>query len=235
MTAAEIMKKLKSLGSESYKRILLNHGIQDPAYGVKIEELKKIQKRVKKDYQLARDLYDTGVYDAQYLAGLIADETKMTKKDLRHWLATSNCAALCGSAVAWVAAESQHGWDLALEWIDSKKETAASTGWDTLTGLVALRDDDELDLGALKQLLERVEKTIHQERNLVRYSMNSFVIAVAIYVKPLAELAMKTAQKIGEVSVDMGNTACKVPFAPDYIKRAQKRGATGKKRKTVRC
>jgi hypothetical protein len=36
-----------------------------------VEELKKIQKRIKKDYQLALDLYDTGIYDAMYLAGLI--------------------------------------------------------------------------------------------------------------------------------------------------------------------
>jgi 3-methyladenine DNA glycosylase AlkD len=79
MTADAILKQLKSLGSDSYKKILFNHGINEPAFGVKIEELKKFQKRIKKDYQLARDLYDTGVYDAQYLAGLIADETKMTK------------------------------------------------------------------------------------------------------------------------------------------------------------
>jgi hypothetical protein len=48
---------------------------------VKVEELKKIQKQIKKDYQLALDLYDTGVYDAMYLAGLIADDLKMSKKD----------------------------------------------------------------------------------------------------------------------------------------------------------
>ena len=48
--------------------------------------LKKIQKRVKKDYRLALDLYDTGIYDAMYLAGLIADDAKMTKKDLERWV-----------------------------------------------------------------------------------------------------------------------------------------------------
>jgi 3-methyladenine DNA glycosylase AlkD len=96
--------------------VLLNHGIKEPVFGVKIEELKKIQKRVKKDYHLALSLYDTSIYDAQYLAGLIADETKMTEKDLRHWLAKGNCMTLCGTIVAWVAAESMHGHKLA--WTD---------------------------------------------------------------------------------------------------------------------
>src|SRR5918999_1642854 len=125
MTADEILKRLKPLGKESYKKVLLNHGICEPVLGVKIEELKKIQKQVKKDHQLALDLYDTGIYDAQYLAGLVADETKMTRKDLRHWLATANCPTLCGTTVSWLAAESPHGRELALEWIDSKKKATA--------------------------------------------------------------------------------------------------------------
>ena len=85
MTAAEIVAEIEPLGTEGYRKILRNHGIKDPMFGVKIEELKKIQKRVKKDYKLALDLYDTGIYDAQYLAGLIADDVKMSKADLRNW------------------------------------------------------------------------------------------------------------------------------------------------------
>jgi 3-methyladenine DNA glycosylase AlkD len=213
----------------------MNHDINEPVYGVKVEELKKFQKRIKKDYQLALDLYESGVYDAQYLAGLIADDQKMTKKDLRNWIAKSNCVAICGTAVAGVAAESKHGWDLGLEWIDSSKENVAVAGWDTLGLVVAIRDDTDLDLDAIKQLVQRVEQTIDVAPNRVRYAMNSFIIAVAIYVKSLNALAKKTAEKIGIVTVDMGNTACKVPFAPEYIKKVEKRGSIGKKRKSARC
>ena len=67
-TAPEIVSQLEGLGRESYKRVLLNHDINEPVFGVKVEELKKFQKQIKKDYQLALDLYDTGIYDAQYLA-----------------------------------------------------------------------------------------------------------------------------------------------------------------------
>jgi len=34
---------------------------REPCFGEKVEELKKIQKRIRKDYRLALDLYDTGV------------------------------------------------------------------------------------------------------------------------------------------------------------------------------
>lgn len=235
MTAEEIVDQLKPLGTEAYKKVLRNHGVQEPVFGVKIEDLKKIQKRIKKNYQLALDLYDTGIYDAMYLAGLIADDPKMTKKDLRHWIEKANCAMLSEYTVAWVTAESTHGRELALEWIESSKEHVAACGWAILSGLVAITDDSELDLAELKQLLQRVQKTIHQQPNRVRHVMNHFVIAVGCYVPALTDVALQTAAQIGPVTVDMGGTACKVPYAPEYIQKVQKRGTIGKKRKTMKC
>jgi len=235
MTAADIVAELKSLGKESYKKVLLNHGIVEPVYGVSIEQLKKIQKRIKQDYELAKELYETGVYDAMYLAGLIADDARMTKKDLQRWVDKATSDSLCNYTVAWVAAESSHGWEMAQKWIESKKPRVAAAGWSTLVSLMGVKQDAELDLAALKKLLERVQKTIHDAPNGVRYAMNMFVIGLAAYVKPLSEAAMKTAEKIGRVSVDVGNTACKVPYAPEYIKKIKQRGAIGKKRKSARC
>mgnify|MGYP001329530815 FL=1 len=39
----------------------------------------------KGDYELALALYDTGNYDAIYLARLIADDDRMTKRDPQRW------------------------------------------------------------------------------------------------------------------------------------------------------
>ncbi len=235
MTAEEIVAEIKPLGTEGYKKILHKHGITEPVFGVKIEELKKIQKRIKKDYQLALALFDTGIYDAMYLAGLIADDQKMTKKDLQNWVKKAHCFALNEYTVAWVAAESLHGWALALEWIDSKKEGSAVSGWSTLSSLVSIKADDELDVPELLKLLQRVQKTIHDQPDRVRYVMNSFVIAVGSYVPALTDSALKVAAKIGEVTVDMGDTSCKVPAAAAYIAKVQKRGSIGKKRKSAKC
>src|SRR5688572_2872530 len=205
MTAKEILTELKPLGSESYRKVMLNHGVKEPLFGVKISDLQKIRKRIKKDYQLALDLYESGNYDAMYLAGLIADDAQMTKKDLRRWIALANTthAPLASSTVPWVAAGSSQGWDLALEWIDSKKALTAEAGWATLASLVSVKDDSELDLPKLKQLLDRVRKNIHQAPGYVRYQMNSFVIAVGSYVRSLTDTAIQTAEKIGPVEVDM--------------------------------
>jgi 3-methyladenine DNA glycosylase AlkD len=235
MTAKEILAELKPLGSDRYKKVMLNHGVKEPLFGVKISDLQKIRKRIKKDYRLALDLYDTGNYDAMYLAGLIADDARMTKKDLQRWIGDVPHPPLASFTVPWVAAGSPHGWELALEWIDSEKSRTAAAGWATLGSLVSIKDDSELDVPKLEQLLERVRKTIHQAPNDVRYQMNSFVIALGSYVRSLTDTTIETAEKIGPVDVNMGDTSCEVPFAPDYIRKVQKRGTIGKKRKSAKC
>ena len=235
MGAREILAELKSLGSESVKNIFRKHGAKEPFFGVKVEDLKKIQKRIKKDYQLALDLYETGNSDAMYLAGLIADDAKMTKKDLQRWVEQASWQMQSEYTVPWVAAGSPHGHELALKWIESPKESIATAGWATLSSLVATKPDDELDLAELKKLLQRVQKTIHAQLNRVRYVMNGFVIAVGCYVPDLTELALHVAEKIGSVEVDMNGTACKVPSAPEYIQKVKDRGTLGKKRKSAKC
>src|SRR5580704_2634105 len=146
MTAKEILEELRKLGSESVKMVLRNHGVQEPFFGVKIGDMKKIQKRIKCDYQLSLDLYDTGNYDAMYLAGLVADDARMTRKDLNHWVKMAEGGALASATVPWVAAGSTHGYEIALIWIESEQENVAVAGWATLSSLVAIKADDDLDL-----------------------------------------------------------------------------------------
>jgi hypothetical protein len=55
------------------------------------------------------------------------------------------------------------------------------------------------------------------------------------YVKPLLALAKKSAQQIGSISVDMGETSCKVPLASASIAKVEAASRIGQKRKTIRC
>jgi len=235
MTTDEIMAELKAMGSESIKKILLKHGVKEPFFGVKVEQLKTIQKKVKTNYQLAKDLYATGNADAMYLAGLIADDEKMSKDDLQTWANQALSTNISEYTVPWVAAGNPSGFELGLNWIDSDDEHVAAAGWSTLSNWVALRADDTLDITALKALLNRVEKTIHTEKNRVRSLMNGFIIALGTYVTPLTDDAINTAKTIGAVTVDMNGTACKVPDAQTYIRKAKDRGTWGKKKKVVKC
>lgn len=235
MTAAEIMTELQAMGNPGIKKILLNHGVKEPFFGVKIEHLKPIQKKVKTDYQLAKDLYATGNADAMYLAGLIADDPKMTEADLQTWVQAAVSNNISEYTVPWVAAGNPHGFALAMQWIDSPVDHIAASGWNTLSNWIAMKPDSELDLTAIRALLKRVEQNIHSAPNRVTYTMNGFIVSVGAYITALTGEAIAAANRIGPVTVNMEGTACKVPSAVEYISKIEKRGALGKKKKMVKC
>lgn len=235
MTTKEILKQLEEFGNEQTKKIFMRHGAKEPIFGVKVQDLKKIQKIVKKNHELAIELYDTGNSDAMYLAALISEPKKMTKDQLQNWAEKANWYMLSEYPVAWTTAESNFARELAEEWIKSDKENIASSGWSTLSSLIAIEDDNKISTEKVEDLLKYISKNIHNAQNRVKYTMNGFVISVGTYFKPLLEKSKSTAQQVGKVNVEMGGTSCKVPLAIDYIEKVEKMNRVGKKRKTSFC
>ncbi|MDF2663357.1 MAG: alkylation repair protein, partial [Paenibacillus sp.] len=213
MTYEEVMDNLKELGTEQTKRTFLRHGAHEPLFGVKVGDLKKLVKHVKKNRELALALYDSGNYDAMYLAGLSINPKSMTADELRLWADQASWHGPAEYTVAGVAAESAHALELAKEWIASEEELKAVCGWSTYANYISITPDDQLDIEHIRGLLRVVRDTIHQERNWVRYTMNGFVIAVGSYIPELQQEALDSARAIGKVHVDVGQTACKVPLA----------------------
>lgn len=235
-TCNQLMTQLRKLGKESHRKTLIRHGAPaDRIFGVPIGDLKPIQKKLGKSAGLASELFATGNADAQYLAGLIADEKALTRTELKKWAREAAWSMISAYAVGAVAAESPHAVALGLQWIDAKAEKIALTGWATLSGYVSVTPDDQIDMALFEQLLDRCVREIHEERNEVRDAMNSFVMAVGCYVSPLSKAALAAAMRIGKVVVDHGETACKTHVAADYIRKVEGMGRIGKKRKSARC
>lgn len=232
-----IIAELKSKGKETTRRTYTRHGVPEGrTFGVSIADLKVIAKTIKADQQLALDLFETGNVDAMYLAGMVANGKQMTKAQLEDWAKRARgLTAVSEYSVPWVAVESPHARALAMKWINSKDEHIASGGWCTYAGIIATTPDEGLDLAEIESLLDRVVRDINGSQNRVRYTMNGFVIAVGVYVRPLSAQAKAAAKQLGEVHVDMGDTACLVPLATAYIQKCEAAGKVGKKRKTIKC
>lgn len=235
MTTKEILQELQNYGDEQTKKTLLNHGAKEPFFGVKVQDLKKILKKTKKNHELSLELYATGNSDAMYLAALMADEKQITKEQLEDWVDKAYWYYLSEYAVPWVAAETDYGFELGMKWIKSDKENVAAAGWSTLAYYAAVNEDEMLDNNVYIKLLDTVGREIHGAQNRVRYVMNGFVIAIGTYIEALTEKSKEVAKEIGKVSVDVGGTACKVPLANKYIDKVINKGRVGKKRKTARC
>jgi 3-methyladenine DNA glycosylase AlkD len=236
-SVTSIMGELKKKGSEKTLKMYARHGMAaESMFGVSIADLKVIAKTIKKQQGLACELYETGNLDAMYLAGMVADGSQMTKKQLNGWAeGAANLQMISEYTVPWVTVENPAAPELAMRWIQSKKEHVASAGWCTYAGLVATKADQALDLAEIERLLGTVVQEVHGAQNRVRYTMNGFVIAVGTYVKSLLKQAKASARQIGAVSVDMGDTACTIRLATAHIEKIEAAGLVGKKKKTIRC
>lgn len=235
MTLEQTMAELAAKGSESTKRIFAKHGAKEPFFGVKVADLKIVQKKIRGDQALALQLYATGNGDAQYLAGLVADGRKMTTAQLQSWADRAAWSMVSGTIVPWVASEHPDGFALALKWIESPREGVAVSGWRTLGAIAAVVPDERLDLKTYSSLLDRVARTLAAAPEDVRYAMNLFVIMCGTYVVALGKRAIATAREMGKVEVDMGDTECRVPDAESYILKSRRGAPVAPKRKTVRC
>lgn len=231
----EIMNELALLADEQTLKTFRRHGAAEPLYGVKVGDMKAILKRHKNDHQLALELYKTGNSDAMYLAGLMTNPALMTSETLDEWVEGATWYMISEYTVAWNAAESPCKFEMARKWIESEDELTAGAGWATWGCILALTPDEQLDKDEIGRLLDRAGREVHMAPNRVRYVMNGFVIAVGAYYEPLAGKAMEVAKNIGKVQVNVGDTACKVPFAPDYIQKVWDKGSLGRKKKEVRC
>lgn len=236
-TVASLMAELKKKGNEKTRKTYARHGAPlERTFGVSVADLKAIAKTIKGQQALACGLYETGNMDAMYLAGMVADGSKMSKKELQGWAEGSWGIPLISEyTVPWVAVENAAARELAKDWVKSRKEHVAASGWCTWAGLVATKPDADLDLAEIEGLLQMAVREIGGAQNRVRYTMNGFVIAVASYVKPFLKQAKAAAKEIGDVSVDVGDTACKVPVAAERIAKVEAAGRVGQKKKTIRC
>jgi 3-methyladenine DNA glycosylase AlkD len=236
-TVTSILGELKKKGTAQAQKTYARHGmLPEKTFGVSIADLKLIAKIIKGQQQLACELFATGKMEAMYLAALVADGARMTEKQLDQWAEdASDLRMVAECNVPWVTVENPKARELARKWMKSKKELVASAGWSTYSGLVAVTADDQLDLKEIEKLLATVVKEIKTAPNRVRYTMNSFVICVGCYVKPLSKQAKAAAKQIGAVPVDVGDTECKIPLATAYIEKVESKGRLGQKKKTIRC
>ena len=235
MTVKQVMRALAGYGNAGTKRIYISHGASEPLFGVKIGDMKKLLKKVGKQYELAKELYDTGNADARYFAALCADETRMTKADMRKWARAADWHMLSEYGVAQLISETQQGWDLGMEFIDAKKENIACCGWSTLGSWLSFRPAEEIDVAAVEFLLNRIETSVWDQPNRLRFSMCNFVVASGAFVPEVTQACLGLGKRLKHLDVQPVKKGCSIPEIVKDISKIQRMGRIGKKRKAGRC
>ncbi|MFB5089124.1 DNA alkylation repair protein [Psychrobacillus sp. PGGUH221] len=230
-----VMQELEALGKERTKKIYISNGAEEPLFGVATGAMKPISKKIKINQPLAEQLYSTGNYDAMYFAGIIADPKAMTEADFERWIDGAYFYMLSDYVVAVTLAEADIAQDVADKWIISGEELKMSAGWSCYCWLLGNRMDVEFSESKIANMLEIVEKTIHDSPERTKSAMNNFIYTVGISYLPLHEKAVETAKAVGPVEVKRDKKKSSFLLASENIQKEVDKGRIGFKRKYVRC
>jgi 3-methyladenine DNA glycosylase AlkD len=235
MNVDEFLSLFKELGNDQTKKIYENHGAKGTIYGVKIGDMKSFitQNKLKKKHDLGMALFDTDVVEAKYAAKYIVDYKQITKEDLEDFIEKCEWYMNLEYTIPDIAAQSPYGLETASEWVRKEDKKHLCAGYSLYSLNMGFYPNESLNIIEINDLLNYIEKNIHNSENRVRYVMNNFVIAAGAGVPELTNRAKEVAENIGKVDVYLGKTSCKVPDALPYIEKIEKKDRIGFKRKTI--
>ncbi|HQK63965.1 MAG TPA: DNA alkylation repair protein, partial [Candidatus Staskawiczbacteria bacterium] len=79
MKSKDIVDKIKSLRNPKNIAGMARFGIRPKAitYGIPLPVIRQMAKEIKKDHELAIELFASGIHEAKILATIIADQEKL--------------------------------------------------------------------------------------------------------------------------------------------------------------
>lgn len=97
-----VIDLLRQQASPSYLAGMQRFGINNSrALGVKLPDLRKLAKSIKKDHLLAQQLWDTGIHEARIMASLVDDTMMVTEQQIDSWTndfySWDLCDQVCGN------------------------------------------------------------------------------------------------------------------------------------------
>jgi 3-methyladenine DNA glycosylase AlkD len=221
MKVKEAMAELKAAGTEQNRKIYRRHGANGQLFGVSFGDLGRLQKRIRVDHALARQLWATGNVDARTLATMIADPKAATEAEIDGWMRDIDYYTLDDTFTQKLVARTPYARKKAKQWSAAKSEYKGRAGWHLVGQLT--RDDPQLPDSYFAERIEQIEREIHGARNRKREAMNNALIAIGLRSPALQRRAIAAAKRIGPVDVDHGETNCKTPDAAAYIQKAAAR------------
>ena len=167
----EILSDLKFMGSKQNVEGMKRFGIQpDRALGIRTPQLRKYAKRLGKNHELAKELWQTGIHEARHLATLIDDPEKVTEKQMEAWAADIASWDICDGTCSNLFDKTHFAWKKAIEWTARKEEFVKRAGF-VLMATLSVHDKKAPD-EKFRQFFPYIEKEASDERNFVKKAVN---------------------------------------------------------------
>lgn len=219
MNAKEVIAKLKSLANEKVYERNVKNGAGKNQFGVQLGDIRAIATKIKKDHDLALELWKTDNIDARLLATMIIEPKKLSAKQLDDIVKSIEIPQEADWVNSYVVKEFPDKEKFREKWMDSKNVWAARAGWSLTAGRV-LREPAGLDLD---ELLNRIEKQAPKSAREVQWTMNTTLAYIGIEFPKHRKRALELGEKLELFKDYPVSKGCTSPFAPIWINEMVKR------------
>jgi 3-methyladenine DNA glycosylase AlkD len=162
--------------------------------GLAVPTLRALAREFGRDHQLALALWDTGIPDAQILAGMVAEPAKLTAEQMDHWVAGMRAWDVCDQACTNAFVKSPLAWAAIPRWAAREAEFEKRAGF-ALLAVAAVHQKTRPDADFLAYL-PLIEAAAGDERNFVRKAVNWALRQIGKRSKALREPALTVAERL---------------------------------------
>jgi 3-methyladenine DNA glycosylase AlkD len=162
--------------------------------GIPMPYLRGLARDIKRDHELALELWSSGVYEARILAALIADPKRLTRKEMNAWTRAFDNWAVCDGVCIHLFRRSPFAHDRAVAWSSQKKEFVRRAGF-VMMATLAVHDKKTPD-EVFRNYLARIARTAGDDRNFVKKAVNWALRQIGKRNRVLLPEAIRTAESI---------------------------------------
>jgi 3-methyladenine DNA glycosylase AlkD len=167
LTRDEALSRLKRSGSRRGVQDLTRYGIVAPrAFGVPINKLLALKKRIGTDRALAASLWNSGWYEARLLAAMVDDPKQVTRRQMDAWARAFDSWGLCDTVCWHLFDYTPFAFEKARQWSRSPREFVKRAAFALMAGQAG-HNETATD-AQLLALLPLIEKGARDERNFVK-------------------------------------------------------------------
>jgi 3-methyladenine DNA glycosylase AlkD len=166
--------------------------------GLAVPTLRALARELKRDHELALSLWDTGIPDAQLLAGMVAEPARLTVEQMDHWVAGMQAWDVCDQACLNAFVKSPLAWEAIPRWAAHEPEFEKRAGF-ALLAVAAVHQKQRPDADFLARL-PLIEAAASDERNFVKKAVNWALRQIGKRSAALREPALTVAQRLCERS-----------------------------------
>jgi 3-methyladenine DNA glycosylase AlkD len=195
MTADNILKTLRSLGSKKAREGMERFGItSNNALGISTPVLKSLARKIGKSHELAAELWASGIFEARAIAALIDEPEKVTRGQMERWAKVFDSWAICDGCCCYLFRRAPFAWAKAAQWSKHRAEFVKRAGFSLMAYLAV--HDKQADDKDFRKLLPIIEREARDERLYVRKAVNWALRQIGKRNPRLNRLAIQTAKRI---------------------------------------